>query len=224
MTPKQQDTETNIMVQQQQHAPLISVQQQQLQNPRLDPIDDDELDQALQEEEEEEIDDEEIESYDEDGQPIVDLAQLERRNLTVALVKSVVDTSGAKPPLRNYGLRRRRRDQPESDNDDNPVLLHPGTAPAMAATPTLPPPAPILLRKPPPLTVPNPLLNNISPRQLPVTMAPVPCPLPAIKEETVMPMPRGRIFSMDIDRKYPPNEVHFLWIMKVHTKILQLTF
>lgn len=216
MTPKQQDTENDIVIQQlQQHTPLIAVQQQQLQNARLDPNnDDDELDQVLQQEEQQEMDDEEIESYDEDGQPIVDLAQLERRNLTVALVKSVVDTSGAKPPLqRNYGLRHRRRDPPEADP---PVPSQPPPAAAAMRQPTiLPPPAapPIRLLRttptppPTPLNVPNPLKHNLSPPQekppVTTTRAPVPCPLPAIKEEPVMPMPRGRIFSMDIDRKYP---------------------
>lgn len=56
--------------------------------------------------------DEEIASYDESGNPVADTAKVERRNLTVALVNSVVETSGSngdETPQHSYGLRRRKR-------------------------------------------------------------------------------------------------------------------
>ena len=260
MTPKQQVTRgsTTTMVQQSQS------QQQQSPSKCAIMVDEEvrnkdqdvDLDEVLQREEEMDMmaDDEEIHSYDEDGHPIVDFAQLERRNLTVALVKSVVDTGGTKPPtVPRYGLRRRRQSEsPEkieritqdqssisTTTIETPTIV-PKTATTTFITPTtitkttgirIPPPAPRpglpIPSNPPPLLkssttlsqpmsggVPNPLLqfpstvldSTACPTTLSCTpaiiVAPaiVPCPLPTcIKQE--LGIPRGRIFSIDIDRK-----------------------
>ena len=260
-------TTTNMTLKQQLtrgSTTTMEQQQQSKQQPKLaimveDEIlsKDEDLDEVLEREEEIDMmaDDEEIHSYDEDGQPIVDFAQMERRNLTVALVKSVVDTGGTKPTIEpRYGLRRRRQSESpdkiiritqdqSSISTSTSTIATPTTIPNITTTTTAtttkttptaqripaPTPRPGLqtlsnppsLLKPsttllPPMSggVPNPLLHFPTtvgdPTVCPITssctptiiVGPVivPCPLPApIKQE--LGIPRGRIFSIDIDRK-----------------------
>ena len=90
---------------------------------------------ALVQAEEKMIEDEEIESCDESGKPVVDTETIDRRNLTVALVNSVVETSNRgleesgetaseeadKNPQHSYGLRRRSRDSPSPPTGGRPT-------------------------------------------------------------------------------------------------------
>jgi hypothetical protein len=130
--------------------------------------------------------DEEIESCDEDGKPVVDTEKLERRMMTVALMKSVVETSSAQVPTdhgsaanenekddaggagehanHSYGLRKKRsrhtsgRDSP----DEEPSPRRAG-APTRANADALPIPASSSFSS----TIPLPALPTLPNRTIP---------------------------------------------------------
>jgi len=205
--------------------------------------------------------DEEIESCDEEGKPVVDTEKLERRMMTVALVKSVVETTGNasddKPAeegdadadkKHTYGLRKRnsKSNRDSSDDEEQPQPRRRKTQPLKKRSVATALPAPPALAKRPkkvgnsssaakaengPMRiqstqqVPNPLLQqvNSSPpaqaRAAAASLHPVPCPLPesesiedcrpdaahsapmTMKANDTGAGRRGRIFSIDIDRK-----------------------
>jgi hypothetical protein len=104
---------------------------------------DDELEEevALEKAEEKLMEeDEEIESCDESGKPVVDTEKLERRMMTVALVKSVVETSGSNgnsakeegtDKKHTYGLRKRgsKISRDSSDDEERPQTRRRRTQP-----------------------------------------------------------------------------------------------
>lgn len=200
-------------------------------------------------------DDEEIHSCDESGKPVVDAEKLERRMMTVALVKSVVETSGnaqnandgdGDDKKHSYGLRKRNLKSSGSDDEDEepprqrvrktqqqPLKkrsVHGSSASAVTMPKQKTTVGPMSQGVQSTQQVPNPLLSsNVNPPQLPhpgaqanVSAAgPVPCPLPASAAKEGRPdaapsapvtmkatdtdaagaARRGRIFSIDIDRK-----------------------
>ena len=203
-------------------------------------------------------DDEEIESCDESGKPVVDTEKLERRMMTVALVKSVVETSGKdsdgdKKQPHSYSLRKRNSRHGRDSPDEEPSRGRTRSKPAKKTNPVKKRPVPAALAAPPVLPkrtasgnssstvkeengpiseaiqstaqVPNPLLQVVNSQQAYPTapLPPIPCPFPESesKEEcrpdaaasapsaigkgnefgAPLAAKRGRIFSIDIDRK-----------------------
>jgi hypothetical protein len=131
--------------------------------------------------------DEEIESCDENGKPVVDTEKLERRMMTVALMKSVVETSSAKVPTdfsseagedekddsgvagehanHSYGLRKKRSRHSSGRHnlDDEPGPRRTG-APTRAHTDAVPIPASSCFASTIPLPAPPTLPGRIVPK------------------------------------------------------------